>query len=213
MENNVITAYFKTGCVAATTRSRYRYDYGQILVFDGLDLPDAYEVHFASEEMGGETVTQIGNADGVIIPDQYLTTGKDIYAWVFLHTGEDDGETVYRVHIPVINRPEPSDLEPTPVQQDAITQAIAALNAAVDKTAQDVTDADASAQEAAQSAQNAAESAAESAASADRAEQAAAAAGYMYFYINGDGCLIMERTGDINVDFYLDDGKLYVRAA
>jgi hypothetical protein len=73
----------------------------------------------------------LGNADGVDIPDACLTSGEPIYAWVFLHTGEDDGETEYTVSIPVIARAEPSDIEPTPVQQDAITQAIAALNSGV----------------------------------------------------------------------------------
>ena len=52
-------------------------------------------------------------------------------SYIYLHEGEDDGETEYKALIPVIGRPEPSDLEPTPVQQDAITQAIAALNTAV----------------------------------------------------------------------------------
>lgn len=47
---------------------------------------------------------------------------------------------------------------------------------------------------------------------ADRAEQAAANAGYMFFDINEDGYLIYQRTSNTQVDFYLRDGNLYVEA-
>ena len=47
---------------------------------------------------------------------------------------------------------------------------------------------------------------------ADRAEQASANAGYMFFYINDDGDLIYQRTPNTQVDFYLQDGDLYVEA-
>ena len=60
-----------------------------------------------------------------------LTSGANVYAWIFLHTGADDGETVYYIEIPVMERAEPSDDQPTPVEQSAITEAIAALNAGV----------------------------------------------------------------------------------
>ena len=47
---------------------------------------------------------------------------------------------------------------------------------------------------------------------ADKAEQAASNAGYMFFYINEDGDLIYQRTPNTQVDFYLQDGDLYVEA-
>ena len=47
--------------------------------------------------------------------------------------------------------------------------------------------------------------------SADRAEQAAATAGYMYFHIDSNGDLIYHRTSNVDVSFYLADGDLYVR--
>ena len=68
-----------------------------------------------------------------------------------------------------------------------------------------------SATNAAESATNAATSAAESAASADKAEQAAANSGYMYFHIDSSGDLIYHRTSNVDVTFYLADGDLYVR--
>lgn len=130
---NVITAKFCSGATQTWTEEAWQYDYGQVLQFDGLDLPDAYQVHFSNTPLTGETITQIGGADGVTVPDQYFTGGETIYAWVYLHEGEDDGETVYMVTIPVKKRPQPSDDVPTPVEQSAINQAIAALGVAVDK--------------------------------------------------------------------------------
>lgn len=130
---NVIMAKFCSGSTQTWTDEAYQWDYGQVLQFDGLDLPEAYQVHFSNTPLTGETITQIGNADGVTVPDQYFTTGETIYAWVYLHEGEDDGETVYMVTIPVKKRPQPSDDVPTPVEQSAIDQAIAALNIAVEK--------------------------------------------------------------------------------
>lgn len=47
---------------------------------------------------------------------------------------------------------------------------------------------------------------------ADKAEQAAANAGYMFFHINEAGHLIYERTPNTQVDFYLNNGHLFVEA-
>lgn len=108
----------------------WQYDYGQVLILDGLELPAAYEVHFAADE-SGNSVTQIGGENGVSIPDSLLQTGNPIHAWLYLHAGENDGETEVHGVIPVIRRAKPTNATPTPVQQDVITETIAALNAAV----------------------------------------------------------------------------------
>ena len=172
---NVVDAVFN-GARTARTRGLYQYDYGQVLRFADLSVPSAYQVHFSNVSVGGEAVTQIGGADGVTIPDALLTTGKPVYAWVFLHTGADDGETRYTVYIPVTARSKATDVEPTPVQQGAIDQAIAALNAAVEQTAADVettgenvTLAQAAQEQAESYAQNASQSAQNSAQSATQA--------------------------------------------
>ena len=52
-------------------------------------------------------------------------------------------------------------------------------------------------------------SAASAVTNADRAEQAAAQSGYLWFYIE-DGKLYMDRTQNTHVNFYMQDGKLYV---
>lgn len=127
--NNILTVNVR-GC-RATTTPLCQYDYGQILVLNGIELPSAYEVHFANSINSGTSITQIGNADGVSIPDELLKNPFDIYAWLYLHAGEDDGETVLVITIPVKQRAKVTNTPPTPVQQDAITEAIAELNSNV----------------------------------------------------------------------------------
>lgn len=127
VENNIVIASFDKGNTTET-RTIYQWNHGQVLKLCHVTLPESYIVHFSNMLMGGIAKTQIGGADGVDIPDEYLTTGQPVYAWVYLHTGEDDGETVYVATIPVIKRPQPVEDEPTPVQQGLIETAIAALN-------------------------------------------------------------------------------------
>lgn len=128
--DNIVRASFVFG-KSTKTRGLHQWDYGQVLKFEGLSLPSAYTVHFSNQLLAGNAKTQVGNADGVSIPDEYLTTGLPVYAWVYLHAGESDGETVYSVMIPVTARPRPVEDAPTPVQQGVIDTAIAALNAGV----------------------------------------------------------------------------------
>lgn len=139
---------------SAMARALFQYDYGQILRITDLELPVAYEVHFALNK-SGNSVTQIGNADGVNIPDAMLIQNGSFYAWFYLHQTSDDGETRYEILFPVMQRAKPTNQTPTPVQQDAITEAIAALNAAVEQTGADVEAAAASASSAADSESNA----------------------------------------------------------
>lgn len=152
MANNIVTATFNASHFAVTP-SIYRYNYGNILVFEGIEnLPTYFEVHFANR--GDKTTTPWLGQDGqVTIPDDYLQTGKQIVAYIYLHETAADGETVYKVLIPVRDREEPEDVQPTPEQQSALDAAIEALNT---------------------SAQEAAESAESAEASAVRAEEAAA---------------------------------------
>lgn len=150
-------------------------DHGIYLKIEGIDLPATYEIDFSNDRESGTSVTMIGNADGVLIPQQFIKTGKDIYAF-FYHVGEDFGKTTYIFHIPNRIRPDRTDETPEPEQQGVIDQAISALNTAVAQTAQDVIDADASAQSAAESAENAAQSAQSAAESASQASASATSA-------------------------------------
>ena len=111
------------------SRPLYQYDYGQKLKFLDLNLPEAYEVHFSNYEHGTATVT-VATSNEVAIPDVYLQTGLNIFVWLYLHAGQNDGETEYMLIIPVIRRAAILDTEPTPQEQSVITQTIAALNSA-----------------------------------------------------------------------------------
>ena len=75
---NIVKAVITKGSKQARTSPLWQYDYGQILQIVGLDLPDAYEVHFSNSE-NGDSTTSIGNSDGVVIPDAYLQSGENVY--------------------------------------------------------------------------------------------------------------------------------------
>ena len=105
-------------------------DYGLYLQIEGVELPSTYEVDFSNSENSGTSVTMIGNADGVLIPSQFISTGKDIFAFLY-HVGEDFGRTVYKFRIPNKVRPDRTNEEPTPEEQSVIDQTITALNDAV----------------------------------------------------------------------------------
>lgn len=151
MRGNTVTMELKEH-ITCRTATLWQYDYGQILKFTNAELPDVYEVHFSNEE-NGESLTMIGDENGVDIPDELLQTGKNIYVWLYLHAGDSDGETEFYGLIPVMGRSAKTDYEPTPVQQDVITQTIAALNAARNAAAGSASSASAAAAQATQQAQ------------------------------------------------------------
>lgn len=164
--SNIISAVFGYG-KTTKTQEVWRIDHGMKLKIVGLNLPAAYQVHFANSPDTGEAVAVVATTDTVDIPDMLFLNGKDVYAWIYLTPEDGVGYTVYMVTIPVRIRPTLSEYEPTPVQENAIDQAIGALNDAVEQTAQDVIDTNAAkeAAEAAQSLAEAAQDAAESSAS------------------------------------------------
>lgn len=128
-EVNIISAYLhnRQNCQTATV---YQYNMGMVLKIIGPELPQAYEVDFANSTTG-QSITQVGGADGVTIPDQFFTPGSMIHAWVVL-VGEDYVVTRYHIMIPISPRAVRTNDEPTPSQQSAVDQAIAALNQAVE---------------------------------------------------------------------------------
>jgi len=107
-------------------------DYGLYLKIEGLELPSTYEVDFSNSESNGTSVTMIGNADGVLIPHQFIDTGKNIFAFLY-HVGANYGRTVYKFRIPNKVRPDRTNEEPTPEEQSVIDQTISALNDAVEE--------------------------------------------------------------------------------
>ena len=140
--SNVVTASLERGRTTVTTRRLWQYDYGMKLRLENIDLPESYEVHF-SNSASGEAVTAVGGGGEVGIPDRVLTTGEPVHAWLYLHTGEEDGETVYHIIIPVFPRPAPGDGEPTPAEQSALTQAMALLRTGIGRAEDAAEDAEA----------------------------------------------------------------------
>jgi hypothetical protein len=139
---------------AFRTEPIWQYDTGHELVFEGFEgLPATFQVHF-SLSPAGNSVTQVGQNGVCTLPDMYTRTAAPIYAWLYI-VETDTGLTKYSIEIPVQRRAKITNQEPTPVQQDAIDQAIAALNAGAAAAEE--------AQEAAEAAQASAESYAESA--------------------------------------------------
>lgn len=132
MTTNIVTAKFHNSR-RTTTRAITQYDYGQILRIEGIELPDAYEVDFSNNQYKGDSKPQIGNSSGVKIPEEYIKTGQDIYAFIFLHAGASDGETFYWIRIPNELRPARTNIPPTPEEESVIDETIAALNAGVEK--------------------------------------------------------------------------------
>ena len=135
----------------AVTAPIVKEDYGLYLQIEGVELPSTYQVDFSNSENNGSSVTMIGNSDGVLIPNQFIKSGKDIFAFLY-HVGEDYGRTVYKFRIPNKLRPDRTEETPTPEEQSVIDQAIGALNEAVAQTARDVISADQSAQSASEDA-------------------------------------------------------------
>ena len=92
MRTNIVEVIVGTKKVV-TAETIWQYDYGQVLKFVDLELPESYEVHF-SNTINGSAFVMTGNDDGVQIPDELIAAGKTVHAYLYLHTGEDDGETV-----------------------------------------------------------------------------------------------------------------------
>ena len=133
LKQNIIYVYFK-GKHLVTSKSQYQYNHGQFLYFADLDLPQAFEVHFSNTDRG-YSKPKVGSNRLVEIPDEYYWSGAlQIYAWIYLHSDIDDGETIYEVKIPLIKRAKPTDEEPLPQQESAMERAIAELNNAVEIT-------------------------------------------------------------------------------
>lgn len=127
MSKNVINAVFGLTKYCRTA-SRYQWDKGQTLKIIGASLPNAYRVDFSTDPKGGESESCIGDAEGVQVPNSMFEAGKNVFAWIVLSESDTDERTVYVAEIPVKPRPKPETIEPTPEEETAIQQAIAALN-------------------------------------------------------------------------------------
>lgn len=131
---NTITANFSNGGRQCITRKLFQYDYGQKVLIKGLTLPQSFEFHISnSNNPKASSNIFLGNNNEIIIPDEYLISGEDIYIWIFLHQTTSDGQTRYTINIPVQKRPKAESKEPTQVEQNVIDQLISSLEQKVDE--------------------------------------------------------------------------------
>lgn len=131
---NTITANFSNGGRQCITRKLFQYDYGQKVLIKGLNLPQSFEFHISnSNSPKASSNIFLGNNNEIIIPDEYLTSGEDIYIWIFLHQTTSDGQTRYTINIPIQKRPKAEGKEPTQVEQNVIDQLISSLEQKVNE--------------------------------------------------------------------------------
>ena len=126
-ENEKIIRVRKEGGQPIRTRRIWQYDKGHVLVFEDFGLPETFQVHFA-QSADGEARPWVGQNDTCRLPDAYTQSSGTVYAWVYVADLET-GLTKCQIEIPVESRGENTDEEPTPVQESALDQAIAALKA------------------------------------------------------------------------------------
>lgn len=201
-----------SGDTFATTERLWQYDYGQKLLISGLDLPEFYEVHFASSA-DGNAIVNVGDATGVDIPDKFLRVHGYIYAWLFLHDDTAEGHTKYQIKIPVEKRAKPPEDPPSSEQRDALAQAIDALNTVTGQAEEAAGEAEEhkiSAEEAATLSRSWAEGGTGTRLNEDYdnskfyaqvAQQGAAKSGYAYFYTDPEtGEIIVTVADNLNED-------------
>lgn len=146
---NHTKAVFKAGKKYITAKSSLtQYDYGQVLDIEGLELPYSFEADFSNSPVSGDSRPVLGEDGSVSIPDEYLVSGEPVYVFLFLHQGDSDGSTEYRVMINVNRRPSRDMIEPTAAEQSMIEQALAAAEAATNDAHEAAEDARAAAEEA-----------------------------------------------------------------
>lgn len=180
----------------------YQFDQKQILVIEGLELPEYYEVDFCNEG-DRESITIIGTAEGIEIPDQFLLNGKRVKAYLVLF-GEEEGavETRYEITLPVNRRPQRTDIDPTPTEQRQIDSLISRMNDAAEKSESYAVGHTGTRQ---------GEDTDNAKFYSEVAGQYAGSAGWVYFYIDDNGYLHYVKTANCDLDFYIDDnGQLHV---
>lgn len=134
--SQIITVTFAQGQYEAVAdQPLAQWAYGQKLKFVGLELPAAYAVDFSNWEFQGDSIQRIGNADGVAVPTEILTSGRNVYAFIWI-TDANSGRRRYMAMARVIPGPGPDPEEPNPQESSEISEVLAELNAAVE-TAED----------------------------------------------------------------------------
>ena len=176
MALNVIKVQVSPGQHKIWTDNLVQWDYGQILEFEGIELPYTFKVEFSNEPVRGTAKGQVGINNRVLVPYEYMKSGDTVYSWIVLYEGEEDRNTEYFITSPVTKRSKPVDEELNPEERSEIDSLIAAMNEAAKAAANNAEAAAASATDASGSATTASTKAGEAAASATAASGSASSA-------------------------------------
>lgn len=90
-----------------------QWDKGQKLKIIWKEMPESFQVHFASRNSQEAIVAEAKGESGVAvvdIPDELLKNSADIYAWIYLTQDEKEGESVKRAVLYVRPRAKPHTL-------------------------------------------------------------------------------------------------------
>ena len=130
----MITAIFNPGDKSITTKKVMQWDYGQVLIIKGLDLPKAVEIHFCVYT-DSTTIPAVGITTDdhtyVEIPDGLLRQERELRAYVYVADLEQ-GKTVRTVNIPIQRRQKP-EIPHTPEDTEIFREAIKAVNNSADR--------------------------------------------------------------------------------
>ena len=138
----VITALFEEDNYCKVL-GLWQYDYGQILSIEGLNLPKIVEIHFSLDDKNGDTITRIGLTENSIttvhIPDVLLenndiTSNYNMYAFIYI-ANSVEGNTEYRVTMPVKARPKPN-VSGSLEEPEIFHEVVGAVNKAASETEQ-----------------------------------------------------------------------------
>lgn len=128
--DNINKVVFKDDEEIFKTIQMWQWSYGQILQIEGLNLPEAVEIHFSLQEYGGEAEPRLGVTKDKIteveIPKFILWKDSkyDYSAYAFIYpSDETSGETLRKIEFRVKARPKPKQED-----EDTAKAIIAAVN-------------------------------------------------------------------------------------
>lgn len=141
MSYNIVSVTFGSQTRVIAPEIEYQFDVQQILVINGLELPEYYTVEFCNEG-DAETQPALGTDEGVAIPNNLLQTGDRILAYLVL--SEDDSvQTRREIVIPVRQRPVRGELARTQNEKTQLDHVIELLETAVEDAQEAAEDAEA----------------------------------------------------------------------
>lgn len=142
-----IKAIIPAGLTEITVNGLHQWDYGRKLEIHSSDLPALIEVHFACAGMTEAVVRSCSVKNGVAtaaIPDRCLEQTTPITAWVYALDGSS-GATTAKINLVIEPRTRPCPSQEIPEDiADKYTEAVGAMNAAVEAFTEDMNEAVAS---------------------------------------------------------------------